>query len=313
MTGRAFGLELSADFAVSGLGGPPGASPAAAPGPPVRLTRTTQRSIAAAWPAGAEILTDRRGANGRTLLRVEAHPAAGYLITAAGWGTYRISPDAAVIECAPTRDRAWRWQRFLIGQVLPFAAVVRGYEVFHASAVARGEHTLAFAGASEAGKSSIALALLVEGWQLVSDDVLATRVAGDRAVVHPGPGLISIRHRGEADPRPAGLGTVIGRDEQAVRVAVPVHAEPRVLAHFFVLERRATGGLPSVERLDPVDPRLLLGATFNLILQTPERLTRQLDVCACIAATASVHRLTIPSGCRPDDVAALVVDHTRSL
>jgi hypothetical protein len=45
-----------------------------------------------------------------------------------------------------------------------------------------------------------------------------------------------------------------------------------------------------------VDPFTLLGATFNLSVRTPERLQRQLDLCARLAAEVPVLSLQIPPG-----------------
>ena len=54
------------------------------------------------------------------------------------------------------------------------------------------------------------------------------------------------------------------------------------LTHLFFVERHADG--PSQPRFDAIDdPRRLLGATFNLLLVTPERLHGLLDVCALVA------------------------------
>jgi hypothetical protein len=49
---------------------------------------------------------------------------------------------------------------------------------------------------------------------------------------------------------------------------------------------------------------LLLGATFNLSVRTPERLTRQLDVCHRLERSVAVHRVT----CGSDVGAEQVVD-----
>ena len=55
------------------------------------------------------------------------------------------------------------WQRFLIAQVLPFAAALHGLEVLHASAVTVAGRALALLGPSGAGKTSLALALCRTG------------------------------------------------------------------------------------------------------------------------------------------------------
>jgi hypothetical protein len=48
-----------------------------------------------------------------------------------------------------------------------------GFLALHAAVVARGPDALVLAGASRAGKTTLALQLVARGWQLVSDDVAA--------------------------------------------------------------------------------------------------------------------------------------------
>jgi hypothetical protein len=71
----------------------------------------------------------------------------------------------------------------------------------------------------------------------------------------------------------------------------------------------APGDAPAIA--DATDPGLVLGATFNLIVRTEERLTRQLELGSLVAAGAGLHRLTIPVGVGPDDTAADVEEHVR--
>ena len=71
--------------------------------------------------------------------------------------------------------------------------------------------------------------------------------------------------------------------------------------------RGGTDGCSFEAVADP-DPPLLLANSFNQYVKTPERLTRQLDVCAAAARTVKVFRLTSPTGARPGDV-AVALDH----
>ena len=305
--GRAFGLELSVGFPLPGL-------PPLLPRPgcsPVRLIRAQRRELINDWPPDRDLLTDRRRPDGAALFRLEFHPALGHRMTAAGWGCYVVAPPGLLVRCAPVRAAAWRWQRFLVGQVLPFVSLIHGFEGFHASAVTAGDKTVAFTGRSGAGKSTIATSMVLRGWRLVTDDVLTVDIAGDGGVrVHPGMDLMSIRHGpakafGRALER---LGPVIGTDEEAVRVVVPTAKGPRRLSSLYIVEP-AEGGQPRIEPMRPVDPRLLLAATFNLVVRSPDRLTRQLDICSLISRAVAVYRLVIPSRARPSLLAELVTEH----
>jgi hypothetical protein len=310
---RAFGLELDSAFPIPGA-----ATPAGDGGDRrVRLELTSREDLLGAWsPAAPKRISDRRMANGRSAVAIDADPRAGYLIRAMGFGCFWISPDATRIRCAPLRVTTWRWQRYLVGQVLPLTAVLRGLEVFHASAVVGSGGALTFLGMSTAGKTSVALNLVLGGSRFMTDDVLAVSPAPDGGVLaHPGIGLASLRHDADARLQPAErrlLGRRLGRDGEATRVALDCQSEPVPLRHAFLLERSKRGPL-AIERLRPVDPRFLLGGSFNFIITTPERLTNQLDLCARIANRVGVHRASIPPSVGPAELARSIEAYVEEL
>lgn len=305
---RAFGLDLDAAFDI------PGALPTG-PGPagerPVRLELARRADILAGWnPVAPKRLSTRRLPNGRVAVSFDADERAGHLIRAQGFGCFWISPAADRIACAPLQVSAWRWQRYLIGQVLPFAALLNGLEVFHASAVVVNGQAVAFLGASMGGKTSIAVGLALRGAGFMTDDVLAVSPGGDGGVVaHPGIGLASLRHSAAGllcpDERRS-LGPGLGRDAEALRVPLPRHDTDAPLARAYLIERREGGGALELGPLRPVDPRLLLAGSFNFVIRTPERLTNQLDLCARLARAGAVHRLSVPAGVGPTDVARAI-------
>ena len=137
---------------------------------------------------------------------------------------------------------------------------------------------------SGGGKTTTALQLALRGLDFMSDDVLVLEPDGDGVRAHPGIGLANVRPGADELLRAlesAGLATPIGsqrRARPASRCAARARAcpWPRCSSSTAHLEPRQL----EVEHLKPVDPRILLAATFNLSVQTPERLTRQLDVCA---------------------------------
>ena len=108
----------------------------------------------------------------------------------------------------PDQARPEDWQRFLIAQVLPFAAALNGLEVLHASAVAFGDRALALIGASGAGKTSLALAACRLGAELIADDVLALERREDRLLAHPGAPLAGVAHA-EAERLGPGLASSV--------------------------------------------------------------------------------------------------------
>jgi hypothetical protein len=186
------------------------------------------------------------------------------------------------------------WQRFLIAQVLPFAAVLRGLEVFHAGAVAVDGHAVAFLGPSGAGKTSIAMALCRMGATFLADDVLSVEREGERLLGHPGAPVAGIA--GDEVERLQRLrsldsGTVLASDPREAMVRVTPQRTPVPLRAIFVLDRRlGASSEPRFERV--VEPRVLLSATFNLVLLEGPRLEALLDVCS-LAAGGMVERVVV--------------------
>ena len=275
----AFGLELEAGFPAAGLD----ELSSIATGSETSLEMVAEEDLEALWPAPEARTVLRQQLPPMTL---DEHPARGYLLATADFGSYLLSRDGARVRCVPPDDEeAWRWQRFLTGQVLPLAALLRGFEVFHSSAVEVGGRAIAFVGHSGAGKSSLALRLVLEGAALITDDVLVLRAEEERLVAHPGAGLMNLRHAEHELYRRADveLGPEIGRDEKGVRLRFPRLEGPRPLAALYFLDRWGPEGETSIEPIDELDPERLLAASYNFAIRTPERMLRQLDVCARLA------------------------------
>jgi hypothetical protein len=302
---RAFGLEIDASFDAPGLetAGGPGA------GPVTTLDLASAEEIDRDWPAeGVERVLEEHFDDGPAARTIDTHPEAGYRLYARHFGLARIAPDGGSILCAPPEDEAWSWQRFLVGRILPWAAVLRGHEAFHASSVAIDGKAVAFVGATGAGKTSLAVQLAVRGLGFVTDDVLVLEHTGGSLLAHPGAGIASIRPaEWEAIPSDtlARLGSVLGHSGKTY-VAVPRADLPLPLGAVYFL---GAGEGPEVEPIAAPDPRLLLSSTFVLGVQTPERLLNQLDVCAMMARQVPMFRLRIGRAVSAERLAATVHEH----
>jgi hypothetical protein len=76
---------------------------------------------------------------------------------------------------------------FILGTTLAMLLHQRGeLAVLHASVVAVANQAVAFVGAKEAGKSTMAAALHARGHQLLSDDILAVDLRRDKPLALPG-------------------------------------------------------------------------------------------------------------------------------
>jgi hypothetical protein len=302
---RAFGLEIDASFEAPGL--PPASGPRA--GPRTRLDLAPAREIERDWPAsGTDRVLEEHFDDGPPARTIDVHPRRGYRLYARHFGLARISPTGARVVCAPPDDEPWSWQRFLVGRILPWAAVLRGLEAFHASAVGFRGKAVAFVGETGAGKTSVAIRLLARGMEFFTDDVLALDRSAGTVRAHPGAGIASVRPSDRASIPGAtwsGLGTVLGHSGKTY-VEVPRAERPLPLGAVYFL---GTGEERPVEPIGQRDPRQLLASTFVLGVQTPARLLNQLDVCAAIAREVPMYRLTIAPGIGADRLAESVHDH----
>ncbi|HEX6688741.1 MAG TPA: hypothetical protein VF085_08760 [Solirubrobacterales bacterium] len=259
------------------------------------------------WPETAELISDERLPGGEVNFRIEADAEAGYLIWGPHYGASLLSADAQFLRGALGRGGIDSWQRLLIAQALPFAAVLRGLEVLHASAVVAEPGAVAFLGPSGAGKTSLALALCRRGASFLADDVLAIEAGREFLVGHPGAAIAGVDHL-EADSL-IGSGQLSQESVLAVNsrervVRIPEAAAPAALAALFFVDRRADG--PARPRFEPAaDAQMLLAATFNLVLAAPQRLRTLLDVCAQ-ACLGRVERVVVGPGVDATELGAAV-------
>jgi hypothetical protein len=299
----AFGLDLYSELPLSFLEG----SAAMPTGRALSISVLASDAAQLDWPESAELVCDERQPDGGEIFQIEAHPEAGYLISGPEYGAYLLSPDGSRLTCVPGGRSEAAWQRLLVAQALPFAALLHGLEVLHASAIVRGTKTVALLGPSHAGKTSLALELCRRGATFLADDVLALETSEEELLVHPGTPIAGLDHA-EAERL---CGTDSNMREEIVAVNARerlVHMqgadEPAPLSALFFLERRTDG--PERPYFEPTaDVQLLLTATFNFVLATPERLRGLLDVCS-LAARLRVERILVGPATDASELGAAV-------
>jgi hypothetical protein len=310
---NAFGIAIEGDFDAPGL--PPATEPLAGPATRVEVVRPDE--IDSRWDSSAatRLLEERFDDAEEPARSIDHVPGAGYRLYARHFGLALVSDDGRRILCAPPEDEPWSWQRFLVGRILPWAAVLCGREIFHASAVAADGRAIALVGVSGAGKSSLAAHLVLGGAEFLTDDVLAVDNAdAGMPRAHPGVGILCMRHAEHA-AMPAGrwdaLGSVLG-DSGKLYVEVPRAPSPRPLGAMYFVTRVASAQPP----ITPVDEPLfglLVGSTFNESLQSPRRLRQQFELCADIAEHVPLFRLRIAPGVSAAELAETVRAHARTV
>lgn len=303
MRATAFGLDVRSEVTLRLLEG----SSAKPTGRALALSIHAGDAARRDWPESAELVCDERQPDGKVIFRIEAHPVAGYLIFGPEYGAYRLSADGKRLHCIPGERSAGAWQRLLIAQVLPFAALLRGLEVFHASAVVRDGEAIAFLGPSRAGKTSLALELCRRGARFLADDVLAVEPRAQRLLAHPGTAVAGVDRSPDEEERKAdrfSRNDVLAVNDREQLVRMQDASDPAPLAALFFLDRRADG--PERPAFEPAaDARLLLAATFNFVLASPERLRGLLEVCA-LAARLRVERIVVGPATGSPELSAAV-------
>jgi hypothetical protein len=285
---HAFGINIESTFQAPGL--PEGAGRL----PGTRVERVSAEALAERWdPAGAERLEEETLSAGRRTpdRTIDRGSRGEYRLYARHFGTALISASGDRVLCAPPAVEAWRWQRFLVGRVLPWAALLRGRELLHASAVRVGDRAVGVLADTGFGKTSIAVRLMLHGAGFITDDVLALSDRGERILAHPGPAIAALRPAERSALEPAErrrLGRVLGRSGK-IYVAVEREPAPVPLGGLYFLER-AAGGAPG--RFEPgADPRRLLASTFIAGVDSRRRLVGLLDLCARLEATIPIWRV----------------------
>jgi hypothetical protein len=277
----AFGLDIDTPGTLSFLNG----ARAAPAGRPLSISVHEDETAGSRWPVGGDLICDERTPDGAVNFRIESHPEAGYLISGPDYGAHLLSCGGQSLSCFPEAASESAWQRLLLAQVLPFAALLQGLEVFHASAVVRNGEAVAFLGPSRSGKTSLALELCARGAIFLADDVLAVETRDGTLFANPGSPIAGVaRDDSGEDSEPLwDPDRVVAVNARERMVRIEGAAQPAPLRTLLFIDRGGDDA-PESPRFEPRDdPQLLLAATFNFVLATPNRLRTLLDVCALAA------------------------------
>lgn len=307
--GRAFAIPIVANQPIRGI-----ADDDAGPTAAATEVIAAPHSLRVAASRPRDVLEEVRTAAGRLAFRVVAHDE-GFDFHVTGFGRYRISPDGLrVVHRLPAR-RPWFWERFLLARALPAAAVLRGHEALHASAVALGDGAIAMLGDRGQGKTSIALHLMLGGAEPLTDDVLVLDPTDGVVNAHPGVAMISVRReefRRLSREQRSQLAMPIGRGAKVYLQAThrPGH---RPLRAVYQLARGAAASTTQIERVRRPDPIGLLASCFVGFVRSRDRLVRQLDVCSSLARLVPHFRVHIPSSATAADTAKVIRAHAQRL
>ena len=168
------------------------------------------------------------------------------LLRVAGVARYLISPSEIVID--PQGGGEEDIGAFLIGPALAALLQMRGIVTLHAAAVEMNDSAVLLLGASAAGKSALAAALVQRGHALLADDVTGLAPAADGALALPA--FPKLRLWRDALTTAEAHAHVRRGLEQYWKPATMFAAAPRRVGAVFVLDTHNRDVLDS-ERLPP--------------------------------------------------------------
>jgi hypothetical protein len=238
-------------------------------------------------------------------------PDGRLLVDASPVCRFLVMPDSVVVD-THLAPEAPDWRACLLGPVLAVICYLRGVLPLHACCLRVGSHTIAIAGKSGAGKSSLAAALALRGHTLISDDICACSDLPARALILPTYPALKLSRDSLKALGIASEGLVpIGPDFQKFQLLRPQGFDPNPvgLNKVYLIEDAlegtkdeivATGGAEAFTRLSteiyrPPIGRLLLekAAFFVMVTQlaaaiTVRRLVRRSDMTRLEALAAMI-------------------------
>lgn len=277
MRTHAFGLSLSFEGET-----PPGAwGEGAALGPELIVRDASQEALKAAW-SGTESIGWEAQIDGLPF-RVERGVRADHLFRHGDRPVCHLDVSGAELLCSVDGEHAAAGWRVVLDSVLFSVALLRGLEALHAGAVVGDRGAIAIAAGAGGGKSTLLTALLADGFELLTDDVLALEHDGEAVLAHPGPPLMTVPMAAPSLP-----GEELAAIEEERWLATPVFPESRPLAAVVLLNRHEgaeTGLRPLGKSL------FALLAMMLRFPRYPDRERSRFELAAAIAASVPIWEL----------------------
>lgn len=129
-------------------------------------------------------------------------------------------------------------------------------------------------------------------------------------IAHPGVPVAGLALRERERLRASGTplpGRALWSDEREQLRRMPAASQPAPMRALFFLERSPVAGGPEPRFLPAATPSLLFGASFNFVLDSPQRMRGLLEVCAALARLR-VERVVIPPGLDASRLAEAILE-----
>lgn len=213
---------------------------------------------------------------------------------------FLISPDGGRIAGRPfNRASQESFHAYLLGQVLSYVLLKRGFDPLHGSVVVVDGAAVAFLGDCGYGKSSLAASFIAAGHALLTDDLLVIRSNTAGFDVFPGPPRIKLWPRIARTVLSLRHGSRM--NQSTPKLVIPLraheaHGLPAPLKAIYVLSRPTNNRRTSKVIIRQPSRRrcfiALLRNTFNALVREPDRLERQFRQASAIAACVPIKMLS---------------------
>jgi hypothetical protein len=214
---------------------------------------------------------------------------------------FHLSSDFRVLRCAAPTGANRAWQRVLMDTILWTVALLRGYELLHASAIETDGGVVAFASGMGGGKTSLAVEWIRRGAVLFADDVVAIADRSGAVLAYPGPPLMNVPASENGTLREAATLAQFG-DERWVRLETGPR-EPRQLS-AIVIVHRAPG---EVSQCVPISASSLDLLPYSVSLpHLGDRTRSRFELFSAAAKGTPVLRLGADPAVTPAELADLV-------
>lgn len=117
-----------------------------------------------------------------------------YLLKVEGIAKYYVKDGKSIIIDPSENSLEEDVRVFLLNSILAVALQQRGFFILHASAAVIHGKAVVFSGASNSGKTAIALSLYDKGYDLICDEICAIKIENGKAMVVAGIPQLNIWH-----------------------------------------------------------------------------------------------------------------------
>ena len=213
-----------------------------------------------------------------------------FLIDSAATEVWAIWPNTLTVEDTAT---------YLLGPIMGFALLLRGYVSLHASAIAVQGSAIAFVGPAGAGKSTTAAALANFGYHVITEDVVTLRQIDNSFYVEPGypcirlwPESVTALYGSNAD-LPRLTPTWDKRFLDLTQKEYRFQNDPLQLRAIYLIDNRVDSkNAPFINSISQPDALLSLVAnTYAQYLMNKEMRAREFNVLSRLLKTVTVRRL----------------------